>query len=132
VRGLETGAVTPREQDHSAATYCGKIDRDTARINWDSPARDIHNLVRGFNPKPVAWTEFRGKNMRVWKTAPYNETDDCELRTGEVRAFQKKRLLAGTGEGILEILSIQPENKKAIDGLAFINGYRLLEGERFG
>ena len=132
LHGLEDGSVVPVPQDHGAALYCGKIDRNTARIDWESPARDIHNLVRGFNPKPVAWSEFRGKNMRVWKTAKFHDTVDFTLRPGEVRTFQKKRLLAGTGDGILEILSIQPENKKAMDGLAFINGYRLVEGECFG
>jgi len=132
LHGLEDASVVPVPQDHGDALYCGKIDRDTARIDWESPARDIHNLVRGFNPKPVAWSEFRGKNMRVWKTAKFHDTVDFTLRPGEVRTFQKKRLLAGTGDGILEILSIQPENKKAMDGLAFINGYRLVEGECFG
>ncbi|HQO02027.1 MAG TPA: methionyl-tRNA formyltransferase [Spirochaetota bacterium] len=132
LHGLEEGTIVPSAQDHNAASYCGKIDRDTARISWDSSARDIHNLVRGFNPKPVAWTEFRGKNMRVWKTMTFSDSVDFMLRPGEVRGFQKKRLLAGTGEGIIEIISIQPENKKAMEGLAFINGYRLVEGESFG
>jgi methionyl-tRNA formyltransferase len=45
--------------------------------------------------------------------------------------YQKKRLLAGTGNGILEILELQPENKKKMDALSFINGYRLQEGECF-
>lgn len=132
VRGLGDGSVAPRTQDHGSASYCGKIDRDTACINWALPAWDIHNLVRGFNPKPVAWTEFRGMNMRVWKTSRFNNSENLTLQPGEVRAFRKKQLVAGTGDGILEILSIQPENKKAMDGRAFINGYRLAEGECFG
>ncbi len=118
------------QQDHSKATWCGKIDRDTARIDWSKPSSVIHNLVRGMNPKPAAWTLFRGMNMKIWRTLPFLE-GGVSLKPGEIAKFQKKRLLAGSGGGILEILEIQPENKKRMDGLSFINGYRLAEGEFF-
>lgn len=133
VRAIEllgSGKVVPVKQDHSSATHCGKIDRDTAMIRWISDASAIHNLVRGLNPKPVAWTTFRGHNMKIWKTALFDGITP-EIKPGEIRKFEKKRLLAGTGNGVIEILEIQPENKKKMDGLSFINGYRLLEGEGF-
>jgi len=117
-------------QDHSRATHCAKIDRDTARIIWNKASSDIHNLVRGLNPKPAAWTTFRNMNIKIWKTIPFNDTDIL-LAPGEILKYQKKHLLAGTSGGILEILEIQPENKKRMDGLAFINGYRLSEKEFF-
>ncbi len=131
VRGLSAGAITPVAQNEDEATFCPKIDRDTAHIEWQLPAVRIHNLVRGLNPKPVAWTTFRGKNMKIWKTAPCPDIADPRPGPGELAVFQKKRLLAGTGDGVLEILQIQPETKKIMDGLSFINGYRLAAGEKF-
>ena len=119
-----------KKQDHSRATYCGKIDTETARINWRSSAFEIHNLVRGLNPRPVAWSTFRGKHIKVWETRIFREKAPAPA-PGEVAVFQKKRLIAGTGEGVLEIISIQPETKKRMDGAAFINGYRLAAGDRF-
>lgn len=127
---LGSGEIVPVNQDHSGATHCGKIDKDTAKIRWDSDARSIHNLVRGLNPRPVAWTTFRGHHMKIWKTSVFSGITPG-LKPGEVRKFEKKRLLAGTGSGVIEILEIQPENKKKMDGLSFINGYRLQEGESF-
>ncbi len=117
-------------QDHSRATHCAKIDRDTAHIVWSKSFSEIHNLVRGLNPKPAAWTTFRGMNIKIWKTIPFHD-DEISLLPGEIMKYHKKHLLAGTGSGILEILEIQPENKKRMDGLAFINGYRLAEKEIF-
>ena len=117
-------------QDHSRATHCAKIDRDTAHIDWSKNFPEIHNLVRGLNPKPAAWTSFRGMNTKIWKTVPFDE-EAIELQPGGILKYHKKRLLAGTGSGIIEILEIQPENKKRMDGLAFINGYRLAENEFF-
>ena len=119
-----------KKQYHSRATYCGKIDTETARINWRSSAFEIHNLVRGLNPRPVAWSTFRGKHIKVWETRIFREKAPAPA-PGEVAVFQKKRLIAGTGEGVLEIISIQPETKKRMDGAAFINGYRLAAGDRF-
>ncbi len=117
-------------QDHSKATHCAKIDRDTARILWSKSSPEIHNLVRGLNPKPAAWTSFRGMNIKIWKTIPFAD-EEIKLQPGEIMKYHKKHLLTGTGSGILEILEIQPENKKRMDGLAFINGYRLAENEKF-
>lgn len=131
IRAIGEGRAVARVQDEHDATYCGKIDRDTAHIDWRWSAGDIHNLVRGLNPKPVAWTTFRGKNMKIWKTAPCPDVADPKPSAGEIAVFQKKRLLAGTGEGALEILQIQPETKKVMDGLSFINGYRPAAGEGF-
>lgn len=119
-----------KKQDHSQATHCGKIDTDTAHINWNMSAPGIHNLVRGLNPKPVAWTTFRGKHIKVWETRIFRE-EGPSLEAGELSVHQKKRLLCGTGSGIVEFVSLQPETKKRMDAPAFINGYRLAPAERF-
>jgi methionyl-tRNA formyltransferase len=117
-------------QDHDRATYCPKIDRQTAEIKWDKSVFEIHNLVRGLNPKPSAWTTFRDMSIKIWRTLPV-KGETVALEPGELVIYHKKRLLAGTGNGVIEILEIQPENKKRMDGLAFINGYRLSENEVF-
>lgn len=120
--------LTP--QDNSRATHCAKIDRETAHILWNKSSLEIHNLVRGLNPKPAAWTTFRNMNIKIWRTTAFHD-EVIALLPGEIFKFHKKRLLAGTGNGVIEILEIQPENKKRMDGLAFINGYRLVEKEFF-
>lgn len=129
---ISAGKAVPRPQDESVAVYYGKIGRDDARIDWSGRSLEIHNKVRGFNPKPGAWTTFRGKHMKILRTALFNEIPDSLPRPGRLIAFHKGRLLAGTGDGILEILQIQPETKKPMDGLSFINGYRLKEDDFFG
>lgn len=127
---LSSGKAMLITQDHEKATYCPKVDRDTAKIDWGKGAVAIHNLVRGMNPKPAAWTTFRNMNMKIWRTLPFRD-DAFELSPGRIMKYGKKHLLAGTGNGTIEILEIQPENKKRMDGLAFINGYRLAEQEYF-
>ena len=127
---LLEGKDKPIAQDHSEATYCAKIERETALIDWNKSSTEIHNLIRGLNPKTAAWTNFRNMNIKIWRAAELNK-NDIRLKPGEILKHNKKQLIAGTGDGILEILEVQPENKKRMDGLSFINGYRLIENEMF-
>ncbi len=129
IREIERSEIFPRKQNESEATYCGKIDRETSKIEWGKSAVVIRNLIRGMNPKPVAWTMFRGKIIRIWAAEVFEGA--VALGTGELGVHQKKRLLVGTGCGILEIVEIQPETKKPMKGADFINGYRIKEGEMF-
>ncbi|MCU0821390.1 MAG: methionyl-tRNA formyltransferase [Spirochaetes bacterium] len=129
---ISSGQAAPVKQDESAATYCGKIDRDTAAVDWGKTSLDIHNLVRGFNPRPCAWTVFRGKNIKVLRTSLSGDRPGVPPAPGRIIKHQKGRLFAGTGDGCIEILTIQPETKKPMDGLSFLNGYRIEEGESFG
>lgn len=127
---LQSGKAAPRMQNEDEATYCGKIDKELPRIKWENSARDIHNLVRGLNPRPGAWTEFRSMTLKIWKTRCFTEANP-EAEPGRLMVLQKKRLLVGTGNGLLEILGLQPERKRTMDSLSFINGYRLNANEGF-
>ncbi len=131
MNGLREGTLKPQPQNHEAATYCGKINRETAKINWGKNARTIHNLVRGMNPKPTAWTTFRGHELKIWKTTVPEEHNLPELFPGEIVRYGKHRLLAGTGRGVIEILELQPSTKKRMDAAGFINGARLQSGDSF-
>jgi methionyl-tRNA formyltransferase len=120
----------PIVQNNNEATYCGKITADLARINWSNSALSIHNLVRAFNPKPVAISTFRGSFIKIHRTMPIHK-NAAGLAQGEIGKIGKKRLVIGTADGLLEILEIQPSGKKVMDALSFINGSRLLSGELF-
>jgi methionyl-tRNA formyltransferase len=127
---LGEGKAEPMKQNEALSTYCGKIDRASSHIDWNAGAAAIHNMVRAFNPRPAAWTGFRGRHYKIWRTAPVTEKLPRDLLPGEVTGLHRK-LYAGTGDGVIEITQIQPETKKIMDGLSFTNGHRLVEGERF-
>ena len=123
---IASGFSDFEKQKDEEATFCGKITRGTAKINWNEPAYTIHNLVRGLAPKPAAWTLFRGAVMKIFRTAPIKTVELREIPApGEIIRYQKKRLIAGTGSGLLEIIELQPETKKKMDAASFINGYNL-------
>jgi methionyl-tRNA formyltransferase len=126
--GYESGTLQPSEQDHDAATYASKITNEEAEIDWTADARSIHNLVRGLNPAPGAWTTFRDKRVKVYRTSI---AEGPGLTSGAA-TLQSGRLVVGTGDGNLVLEEGQVAGKKRMGGSDLANGLRPAEGERFG
>ncbi|MDH5657202.1 MAG: methionyl-tRNA formyltransferase [Spirochaetia bacterium] len=130
-----------KKQDHQKATFCSKINKEMSVIDWSKTSLEIHNLIRAFNPSPVARTQFRGKTVKIYRSRTEDEisqeTEKLLMKAPPGRSLvlsegKKRKLYIKTGKGILEILQLQPENKKMMDASSFINGYRLENEESFG
>jgi methionyl-tRNA formyltransferase len=60
----------PREaQDESQATYDPLCRDEHGEIDWRRPASDVHNLIRGCDPQPGAYTTWRGERVRLFEPA---------------------------------------------------------------
>lgn len=132
VRAIEKGNYTLTPQDFSK-TYpqAPKIFRETCEINWNQPALQIHNLVRGLSPVPAAWTNLLDKNCKIYKT---RLTDPKELETvtfqagkepGDYVTDNKSFLYFKTADSFLSIQELQLEGKKKMDIRAFLAGNKL-------
>ena len=64
---MKAGKAPQIKQDDSLATYEGRCGTENARIDWGKPGLQIHNLVRGCNPAPGAWTPIDGKTLHVFE-----------------------------------------------------------------
>jgi methionyl-tRNA formyltransferase len=117
VKNLET--IQPIKQDDSLSNYAPMLKKDTGKIDWNKPARVIHNLVRGLYGG--AFTSFEGQKYKIWRTKI--STQDLKLSAGEIKIIGKK-FFVGTGEGTLEILEIQAPNSKKISAADFLNGHK--------
>lgn len=119
---IESGSIVEIPQDLSLeAKHAPKIFKDDCKIAWNKSAQEIHNLVRGLNPFPTAFTILDGKNVKVHTTRVSKET--IRLHPGKIQVMDKK-LLVGTGTGPLEIIGLQMEGKKRSTALDFINAYQ--------
>ena len=120
------GKAPRRPQPPVCPQYAPVLDRAIERLDWTRSGLKLANQVRALAPKPGSFCEFRGKRLKILKAAPAPGS----APPGKV-VFVGKRLLAGTGEGLLELLLVQPEGKKLSSARDFINGYRIQEGEVF-
>ena len=130
LQGLERGAMLPIPQDHSQATLAPILKKEDGLVDFQRTAAEIHNRLRGFQPWPGAYTQFRGKNLKIISAQPSNE--NLSLNPGELKAGVE-RLFVGCGSSTaLELLQVQLEGRKPSFAREFIHGYRIVPGERMG
>jgi methionyl-tRNA formyltransferase len=131
LKAIDEDNYTEIEQDLSKETkHAPKIFKEDCLIDWNKPAQDIHNLVRGLNPFPTAFTTITGKIVKLHTTKL--SVTELQLEAGTPSIFEK-RLFVGTATVALEIIGLQMEGKKRSSALDFINAYQeLLSENNFG
>lgn len=136
---IEQGSINPVKQDESAATHVSMINKELGRINWSDAAERIERYVRGLNPWPSAYSSFKGKNLKIWRShvVPSEELDSkgvnpADYKDGQVCFVNKKCVFVATGEGVLSLDEIQLEGKKRMEIAPFLLGNDVLLGEELG
>lgn len=130
LKSLEDGTATYTKQDDSLATYTGKIDKLFGKINWNSDAKAIEQLIRGLNPWPSAFTSVNGKMLKVWKAKVID--GETNKKPGEVIAINKQSFAVACKNDALEVLEVQLEGKKRMDAGSFLRGFALENGTVLG
>lgn len=116
---IADNALNPMQQDNTKSTYANKITKQEAKIDWSKSAIEIHNMIRAFNPFPVAHTQINDINLRVWD-AEVKASNDV-LTPGTI-LNNKTGLDIMTGNDILSIKKLQPSGKKMMSVKDFLNG----------
>lgn len=102
----EQDGLKPRPQQHARATYAPKLTRETARIRWYEPAARIARLIRGLDPKPGAWAELAGQEIKLFGARAVEDRG----APGELRVTNGGlRIIAG--RGAIEVDEVQPAGK---------------------
>ncbi len=127
---ITAGNAMREPQNEAEATYARLLCRNTERIDWHQPATAIHNLVRGLNPWPGAFSTYRNKTLKIWQTRVYNESVACS-QPGQVVQLTQEGLVVETGKGTIELLEVQPESKRRMKASDFVCGYCLTKGNMF-
>ena len=132
ISALERGEP-PLEQDHSQATKAPKLKKEDGLLDWNRPAREIHNLVRGLQPWPGAWTALDGKTLRVRATKLSDGGPEDGAEPGTLRGTEGgKRLWAKCGDRWIELLRLQPQDKREMLAKEFWCGLRTKENLKLG
>lgn len=130
LQDLEDGkAVREKQPEESTTPYARMIDKKMGSIDWEKPAKEIEQLIRGLNPWPSAYTRLQGKTLKIWKAEVLLE--HSQEAPGQITEVTKDSIVVQTGQGRLKILELQLEGKKRMDAASFLRGYALKEGESF-
>lgn len=115
------------KQADEQASYAPMLTKQMAKIAWNNPAFSIHNLIRGLNPWPIAFTLFGGKTLKIFKSkvAETNlKLSEAQKVPGEI-VSKNPLIVACKNDTFLEISEVQLEGKKKLTAQEFANGYDL-------
>jgi len=107
------------------ATFATKLSKDDGIINWKKSAREIHNQIRGCYPWPGTITKLGDKTVKIWKSLISENPDTEKLSPGTIKTT-KKQIFVYTGEGIIELIEIQPPGKARMAAQSFLAGNKNL------
>jgi methionyl-tRNA formyltransferase len=131
----------PQPRDSSAATYCKRITREDARVDWTRPAAVLVRRDRAFTPWPGLFT-FRSKtrvklaSLSVAPNGPWMREGARNISTGVLpgtvlEAGERVVVACGEGEAVC-VGRLQAEGRKELPAAAFVRGERVLPGEVWG
>jgi methionyl-tRNA formyltransferase len=130
---VKAGKAPRIKQDESQATYEGRCGVDNARIDWGKPWRQIHNLIRGCNPAPGAWTTLDGKTLQVFEAKPLPARDPKGIagKMGEIVAVEANGFTVVCADGRIKILRVKPADGGKVGAGEYAAAAKLAAGARF-
>jgi len=129
---LKNGTLQRIPQDDSQSSYAPMMNKELGQIDWSKNAEEIHNLVRGTNPWPGAYTFLNGNRMRVWKTSLVHGKSDAETANGKILKVDDEGILVKCKDGHLLIKEVQFDSSKRMSVGDYIRGHELHAGETLG
>jgi len=123
ITGIIDGTIREQPQPQGGEwKHASKIFREDARIDWNRPVKELHNLVRGLSPYPAAFTTISGKQLKIYHSA--FEEAPVNLQLGEYETDGKTYLRFAAADGWLYCLTLQYEGKKKMSVADFLRGFR--------
>lgn len=100
-----------------------KIFKETCRINWQQPAKNIYNFIRGLSPYPAAWTMLDGKMLKIYFAEILSKK--TTQQAGSVETNNKTFIHVYAEDFALSITELQLEGKKKMKTEEFLRGYKI-------
>ncbi|KLE16412.1 methionyl-tRNA formyltransferase [Clostridium sp. C8] len=122
IDGLSKGTIIPERQCEETF-YAKMLNKDLGRIDWNNSAKNIHNLIRGLNPWPIAHTTYDDKSMKIYESEVLVESSNKE--PGTIINVSKEGMKVSTNLGVLLIKKIQFPNGKPLTIEQYTNGNEL-------
>ena len=130
IKGYTIGNLDPVPQKEIGIKYANKIEKTEAEIDWEEESKEIYNKIRAFDPFPGTFTFLHNNLIKIVSSRLGNNTHESE--PGTIIEVGKKIIVACGKKTTLEIVSLQKPGKKIISTIEFLNGTKIMIGEKFG
>jgi methionyl-tRNA formyltransferase len=127
LKGLRDGSIKPVPQE-GESSYYSMLKKEDGRVDWSRPARELRNFVRGMYPWPGAFTFLGGERIKLLDV----RANPGAGEPGVIKSVDRDSFSVGTGDGLLEVLELQPEGKRPMYVRSYLLGRRLEAGMDLG
>lgn len=123
---ISSGNTQLLMQDEAKATYCKKLQKSDAKVDFNNSPAYICRLINAMNPNPLAYCYLNGNILNILSA----ETGEGEGETGEVICANKNGIIVKCGSGAIVIKQLQPAGGKKMSAADFVNGRKIKVGDR--
>lgn len=129
VKLIKAGRAPKLPQKDAEATYEPLCDDKVAAIDWDATGREIYNLVRGCDPQPGAFADFRGEKVRFYSAG--FDPNSSETAAGTVAAMDEHGIRIACKGGELSVAKVRPASSGKMPAREWATAAGLRPGDRF-
>lgn len=122
---LEGGHNQLLLQDEAKATYCKKISKSDARIDFSADGQTVANLINAMSPSPAAYCTLAGNCVNLLKAAYC----DGVGKAGEVLSADKKGIVIACGSGAVNVGLVQFAGGRPLTAADVANGRKIKAGD---
>jgi methionyl-tRNA formyltransferase len=121
-------------QDESQASYEGWCRAAEAKINFNNHVDYVHNLVRGCDPAPGAWTTLGGKKVQLFGSRKHlvRTFGAVKGKPGEVTVITESAMFITAQGGQIEVAKLKHEDGKKVSPAEFAATYGVAPGTALG
>lgn len=117
-------------QDHGSATYSPNISKEDERLDFNRPAHEVFNHIRGLSPFPGAYTKLGDKRLKIYGAKPTGEK--TPEPAGEILSVHDEGFLVAAADEKLLITEVQLAGKKKTTAKEFIQNRQDMVGQSLG
>ncbi|MDU1320604.1 MAG: methionyl-tRNA formyltransferase [Clostridium botulinum] len=126
IEGLKEGTIKREKQKRENIIYASMLNKQMGKIDWNKTSKEINLLIRGLNPWPVAYTQYKNQTMKIYNSSILKESSN--KTPGTILKVSREGIKVATRDGILSITTVQFPGKKLMKVEEYIKGHNIEEG----
>jgi methionyl-tRNA formyltransferase len=121
-------------QDENQASYEGWFRANEAKIHWNNHVDFIHDLIRGADPAPGAWTTIGGKKLQLFGSKKHlvRTFGAVKGKIGEITDITETSMRITAQGGQIEVAKVKGEETKKISPVEWAKGAGVAVGTILG
>jgi methionyl-tRNA formyltransferase len=138
IRELPLEEVEARRQNENQVTQAPRLTKGDGLVDWNRPAAEVHNRIRGMTPWPGAFAFLPASGAKkpplrvvIDRTVLAEAPAGTRRDPGVILQAGPEGIDVAAARGVVRILELTPAGKRAMTAADFVNGHKVTCGMQF-